>query len=112
MATTESGAVTCHGTTVSTTAETASLTKKVKEVRISNREAVAGETLYVTVATGRTAAAAEAAIVTAVADADETIAIVGGDTKTVFKSKRATYVAFGIIGDASPYSVEGTQSQF
>lgn len=108
----ESGARTVHATTTSTTAESVSLTSQVSEVRVTNREAIAGDTLYVTVATGLTAAAAEAALVTAVADADETIAIVGGDTKTVFKSSRPTYVALSVVGDASPYSVEGSEFGF
>jgi hypothetical protein len=112
MATTEAGAVSLHGATVSTTAETWALTDKVLEVRVTNQEAVGGETVYVTVVTGRTAAAAEAAIVTAVAAADETIAIVPQATKTVFKSSRKTYVAGSIIGNVSTYSIEGSKTGF
>ena len=103
----ESGAKTVHATTTTTTAESVGLTSKVSQVRVTNREAIAADTLYVTVATGRTAAAAEAALTVAVADADETFAMIGGETKTVFQSSRPTYVALSVVGNASPYSVEG-----
>ena len=112
MATTEAGAKTLHGVTVSTTAETWGLTSKVSEVRVTNQEAIGGETIYVTVATGRTAAGAEGNIVTAVAAADETFAIVPQATVTVFKSSRKTYVAGSVIGNVSVYDVEGSASGF
>ena len=112
MATTEAGAKSLHAATTTTTAETWALTDKVSEVRVTNQEAVGGETIYVTVATGRTAAAAEAAIVTAVDSADETFAIVPQATKTVFKSSRKTYVAGSVIGNASTYSIEGSATGF
>lgn len=106
----ESGARTVHAVTTSTTAESVSLTSKVSEVRVTNRDAT--NTVFVTVATGRNAAAAEAAVVTAVASADETLAILPETTKTVFNSKRPTYVALSVIGNASAYSVEGSEYGF
>lgn len=106
----ESGARTVHATTTSTTAESVGLTQKVSEVRVTNRDGT--NTIYVTVATGLTAAAAEAAVVTAVAAADETIALLPNTTKTVFKSTRPTYVALSVIGSASAYSVEGSEFGF
>jgi hypothetical protein len=108
MAAVGSGAKTAHGTTTSTTAETWQLTDKVNQVAILNREAAAADTIYVTVATGTTAAAALAAVVTAVAEADETIAIPPLTRVVVFKSPRSTYVAGSVIGNASPVSVHGS----
>lgn len=105
MATTEVAARRLHAATVGTTAETWSLTKPVKEVRVTNRSAGA---LFVTVAVGENLAGAEAAIVTAVADADETFVVPANVTRTVFRSSRNTFVAGSVVGSTSTYDVEGT----
>lgn len=105
MATTESAALRLHAATVSTTAETWSLTTPVKQVKVYNRDT---DPVFVTLATAENAAAAEAAIVTAVADADETFLVPAGGSAIIWKSKRAQYVAGSIIGNASTYDVEGS----
>lgn len=101
----ESGATAVHAVTATTTAESVGLTSKVRQVRVTNRKAT--DTLFVTVATGRTAAAAEAALTTAVASADDSIAILPSSSKEVFQSQRPTYVALSVVGNTSDYSVEG-----
>ena len=107
MAAIGSGAKRAHGTTTSTTAETWQLTDRVNSVFITNKEAVGGDNIYVTVTNGSTAAAALAAVTTAVAEADETIVILPQQTRQVFKSPRRTFVAGSVIGNASAVSVEG-----
>lgn len=101
----ETGARTVHAATTSTTAESVALTRAVRQVRITNRDT--DSTLYVTKATGRTAAAAEANLVTAVAQADETIVIAAGQTRVVGQSAKPVFYAFSVIGNATDYSVEG-----
>lgn len=100
MAVTNTGENTFHFAT-STTAATWGPSTPVKQVRVTNRGTTAGDILYLTIATGRTAAAAEAAIVTAVAAADETYAVMPGETSVIFISTRATYVAGSIIAAAN-----------
>lgn len=107
MAATTSGNLTAHGSTTSTTAETWALLTPVKEVRVTNRDT---DVCYVTVVGKKTAAKAEAAIVTAVAAADETIVIPPNTTRLVWRSNRAAFIAGSIIGNASPYDVEGRKS--
>lgn len=104
MATTESANYALHAATASTTAETWALLKPVKEVWVTNRDT---DPCFVTVNSKKTAAAAEAAIVTAVADADETLVIPANSTRCVFRSKRALFVAGSIIGNISTYDIEG-----
>lgn len=106
MATNE-GKLTCHFD-ASGTAATAALTQKVNQVAIQNRHST--QTLSVTLATGETQAAAEAALVTAVALADETFFVAADQRKVIFKSPRRTYVAMSIIasGATTGTSVEGT----
>ena len=106
----ESGVRTVHAATTSTTAESVGLTGTVSEVRVTNRDTT--NTMYCTVSTGQSAAAAEAGLVTAVAAADETFSLPPSTTKTVFKSGRPTYVALSVIGNASDYSVEGSEYGF
>lgn len=108
MAAIGSGAKICSGTTTSTTAETATLTSKVKQVKVTNHEAVGGDNVYVTVSTGLTSAEAIAGVVTAVALADENFCILPQSSKVVFKSPRDTYVSLSVVGNASPVTVEGT----
>jgi hypothetical protein len=105
MATTETGALSLHAATTTTTAETWSLTTPVREVRMTNRDSTA---IFATVSTARTAAAAEAGIVTAVASADGTIVIPAGATRVLWRGSRSRYVAGSVIGDASDYDVEGS----
>lgn len=108
MALTNSGNKACHDN-IGLTAETWGLLQKVNQVSITNRSANA---VWVTIATGATAAAAEAAIVTAVAAADETIYIPPSNVrKVVFKSPRKTFVAGSAIAvtGACDVSFEGTE---
>lgn len=107
MATTETGAKRIHGATVSTTAETWSLSTPVKTVWVTNRDT---DPCFVTLVHKRSAAEAEAAIVTAVADADETFVIPANTTRKIFESDRAQYVAGSIIGNVSTYDIEGSVS--
>lgn len=96
-----------HGTTTSTTAETWYLTQPVKFVRCTNHEAVGGDVVWVSVATGETSAAAQAAVVTAAAFTDDQYAVMPQETKVIFRSRRRTYVAGSVVGNASPVSIEG-----
>ena len=109
MATTESAAKRLHAVTTSTTAETWSLSGKVNKVDVVNGEAAGGESVYVTLAIKSTAALAEAAIVTAVANGDETFVVLPQQTVTIWDraSGDTAFVAGSIIGNASPYSIIG-----
>ena len=110
MALDQSGAKSLHAVTVTTAAHKWGFTRKVRQVRVTNRAATA-LTLYVTVASANTLAGAEAAIVTAVADADETIAIMQGQTKTVWQSGRGRFVAGSVVSTAAClYTVEGFEN--
>ena len=100
MATTNSANNNMHFAT-STSAETWAALTPVKQVRVTNQGTTAGDDLYVTLATGRTAAEAEGKIVEAAADADETFIVLPGETKVIFKSPRATYVAGSIEAGAN-----------
>jgi hypothetical protein len=105
MATTETGALRLHAATATTVAETWSLTTKVREVRVTNRDT---DPVFVTVSVAKTAAAAEAGIVTAVADADETIIIPASSTRVVWRGSQARFVAGSIVGNVSTYDIEGS----
>lgn len=100
MAVTNTGENTFHFAT-STTAATWGPSTKVRQVRVTNRGTTAGDVIYVNIATGGSAAAAEANIVTAVAAADETFAIMPGQTKVVWLSTRASWIAGSIIAAAN-----------
>ncbi len=104
MAITQEGARTCHGTTTTTAADSFRLTRKVREVRVTNRDT---DPLSVTIVAKRSLVA-EADIVTAVAFADETVTVPTG-TKVVYRSVRPMYIAGSVIGNASPYSIEGSE---
>lgn len=100
MATTNSANNNMHFA-ISTTSETWAALTPVKQVRVTNRGTTAGDDAYITVATGKTAAAAEAAIVDAVADADETFVVRPGETKIIWKSPRPSFVAGSIEAGAN-----------
>jgi len=109
MAFTETAAKTLHAVTASTTAETFELTDAVRQVRVTNRKTT--DTIFVRLVTGATSATSaemEAAVVTAVASADETFAVLPGTSKVILKSPRSVKVAGSIIGNTSDYSIEGT----
>lgn len=106
MALTESANKSLHAATTSTTAETWGLLTKVREVWATNRDSTA---CFITVVSAETAAAAEAAIVTAVAGADESIVLLPNVRRCIFRSSRPAFVAGSIIGDASDYDIEGSR---
>lgn len=108
MATLETGLYTLHAATATTVAETWSLSRLVREVWVGNRDT---DPIFVTVAKGRTAARAEAAIVTAVAEADETFCIPPNSRVCVFRSKRPLYVAGSVVGNVSTYDIEGRRDR-
>lgn len=102
---TQRGAKTCHGTTTSTTAEAFGLSTPVKRLDITNRDT---DPCYVRITTSSADPGdSDTGVTVAVAAADETIVIPANSTKTVFRSPRATYLRGSIIGNASPYDVEG-----
>ena len=88
-----------HHAALSTTAETFAFTEPIKQLTIINQDGT--NAASVTISTGRTQAAAEAGIVTAVAAADDTYYIPPGGSVVVFKSPRATYVAGSAIAAAA-----------
>lgn len=102
---TQKGAKTCHGTTTSTTAETFGLTQPVKRLDIVNRDT---DPCYVTLTLAATDPGdTDAGLTTAVAAADETFVVPPISTVTIFRSPRAAFVRGSIIGNASPYSIQG-----
>lgn len=103
------GAKICSGS-VGAAGESASLTSKVNQVRVTNYHAT--QVLWAVVYTGATAAAALtlADATDAVAAADETYIIPAGTKKVIFKSPRSAFIALAVIGSgaATTYVVEGT----
>lgn len=99
-----------HAATASTTAETWGLQHKVKSVRVTNRDT---DPIFVTIKTYSEFVDDDAGIVTAVADADETIVVPGVatnggyQTREIWRSPRARYVKGSIIGNVSTYDIEG-----
>lgn len=104
-----SGAKTCHATLTGTTADTITLTSKVNQVAVINRDAT--DLVYVTVNTS-TVSGADAAtgVTTAVAAADETFFVPPANGRTVVHSnRRRLYVGLSVVGDGGAYSVHGTE---
>lgn len=98
-----------HATLSTTTADTVTLNESARQVRVTNHHATV--ILYCTIKTARTAAGAVGAT-TAVAQADETIGIAPYQTKTVMRSARPVYCELSVVGNANPYSVEGTKTPY
>lgn len=107
---TEKAASAIHAATSSTTAETWGLTRKCKSVRVTNRDT---DPIFVTIKTFTEFVDDDTGLVTAVADADETIVVPGVatnggyQTREIWRSPRARYVKGSIIGNASTYDIEG-----
>lgn len=102
-----SGAMTCHGTLSTTTVDTVTLTTKVQQVAVINKDA--SQVLSVLVGTSDVsgaAAATNAGTVTALVD--ESFCIPVSSRVVVFKSKRLSYVGLSVIGSGNAYSVHGT----
>jgi len=103
------GNKTCHATLSTTTADTVTLNDKVRQVRVTNHDGT--NIVYVTTNTRTTAAGAVGAT-TAVAQADETISIPTGGTKTVWRSSLPQFIELSVVGNGGSYSVEGTATEF
>lgn len=96
-----------HATLTSTTADTVTLTKSCQFVDVTNHHA--SVVLYVTVSKSPKSSALVPTPTTAVAAAAGTFSISPGRTKRVMNSPgRATFVKLSVVGNANPYSVEGT----
>jgi hypothetical protein len=107
---TETGARTIHAATVSTTAETWGLTRPCKSLRVTNRDA---DPIFLTIVTSTAAITDDAGITVAVADADETYIVPGVltsgsyQTRELWRSPRARFLAGSIVGNVSTYDIEG-----
>lgn len=107
---TETAQKTIHAATVSTTAETWGLSQPVKSLRVTNRDS---DPIFVTVKAFSSWVDDDAGLVTAVADADETIIVPGVltsgsyQTREIWRSPRAKFLRGSIVGNVSTYDIEG-----
>lgn len=106
--TTNAGGERCHGTLTSTTVETVTLSTKVYQVAVINKDA--SNVMYVLVGTSDVSGAAAATNAgTVTAGVDESFTIPVSSRVVVYKNKRAGYVGLSVIGNGNAYSVHGTQ---
>lgn len=107
---TNTGNRTCHFTLSTTVAQTWALNRKVKSVRVTNKDT---DDLYVTIITSTTQITDDAGITTAVALADESYIVPGGLTsgnyqsREIWRSSRPAYVAGSVVGNGGGVSIEG-----
>ena len=107
---TETAATAIHAATVATTAETWGLSRPCKSLRVTNRDT---DPIFITVSAFQTWVDDDAGLVTAVAEADNTIVIPGVatngsfQTREVWRSPRAKFLRGSIVGNVSTYDIEG-----
>ena len=94
-----------HGVTVTTAAKTFGLSEKVKRVDVTN--ASAGRAFCTIKVTDTLVANDDVGIVTAVAEALETYVIPTASTRTVYNSRRASFIRGSFVGSTTTFDVEG-----